>query len=470
VKLPEPYKACSCRNEDGKLLGKKCPDRDKKGHSSWYGRYEAPALTEGGPRRRPRIGPFATQRECQDALTAIAEAKRTRTYVDTGSTRVGAYLDRQLALWESETLAGAPDALKRSTLASYRESIALYIRPAFGHLHLSELSDAGRCDGLRTALRQLNRPEGGDPSEMLRRLLEARAVRDGARVSTRPLSEARITRIFAVMSSALAPLVPDVLPRNPARRAGRRKGARTARPLLWTEARTERWRGTGEVPGAVMVWTPEHCGAFLDSIGRERLYALFHIAAYYGPRRSELAGLCWPDVDLSTRRVHVRQAQVDEVLDSTKSEDSERIIVIGKGAAEVLGAWRKMQLEERMLWGSAWTDSGRVFTREDGTPLRPAWISQRFNTLASRAELPPITLHGLRHGAATMLLAAGQPPKVVSEILGHSTVSFTMDVYTSVAEELQEQAAAEMELLVPRRGTPVTARTINGPSGGRNDR
>ena len=55
-----------------------------------------------------------------------------------------------------------------------------------------------------------------------------------------------------------------------------------------------------------------------------------------------------------------------------------------------------------------------VFTREDGTPLRPAWISVRFDTLATRAGLPPITLHGLRHGAAMMLLAAGQPPKVVA--------------------------------------------------------
>ena len=75
-----------------------------------------------------------------------------------------------------------------------------------------------------------------------------------------------------------------------------------------------------------------------------------------------------------------------------------------------------------------------MFTREDGTPLRPAWISVRFDTLAARAGLPPITLHGLRHGAATMLLAAGQPPKVVSEILGHSTVAFTMDVYTEVGK------------------------------------
>lgn len=58
----------------------------------------------------------------------------------------------------------------------------------------------------------------------------------------------------------------------------------------------------------VTVWSREHCGAFLDSIQAERLYVLFELAAYTGLRRSELAGLDWADVDLATRRVHVRQA------------------------------------------------------------------------------------------------------------------------------------------------------------------
>jgi integrase len=105
-------------------------------------------------------------------------------------------------------------------------------------------------------------------------------------------------------------------------------------------------------------------------------------------------------------------------------------------------------------------DSGRVFTREDGTPLRPAWISVRFDTLATRVGLPPITLHGLRHGAATMLLAAGQPPKVVSEILGHATTAFTMDVYTEVAEELADAAAEALSAYIPR-----AAREPGGESG-----
>jgi len=117
----------------------------------------------------------------------------------------------------------------------------------------------------------------------------------------------------------------------------------------------------------------------------------------------------------------------------------------------VLAKWRKTQLAERMAWGPAWTDSGRVFTREDGTPLRPEWTSERFVTLAARLGLPPVRFHDLRHGAATMLVAAVQPAKVVSEVLGHSTVAFTMDVYTSVAEELAESAASAIAAYIPRK-------------------
>jgi integrase len=298
-----------------------------------------------------------------------------------------------------------------------------------------------------------------DLSDLLRRLLAARATRDGRRISTRPLTDARIRRILAVASSALAPLVPNTLAVNPA--ANVRVGkARRRKPLLWTAARVERWRETREIPAPVMVWSRDHTGAFLDAIQGERLYSLCELAAYTGMRRSELAGLCWLDVDLASRRIHVRQAQVDDELDSTKSEDSERIISLDKNRTETLKIWRKAQLAERLAWGAEWVDSGRVFTREDGMPLRPAWISVRFDTLATRVGLPPITLHGLRHGAATMLLAAGQPPKVVSEILGHATTAFTMDVYTEVAEELADAAAEALSAYIPR-----AAREPGGESG-----
>lgn len=125
-------------------------------------------------------------------------------------------------------------------------------------------------------------------------------------------------------------------------------------------------------------------------------------------------------------------------------------MAIDPSSVDALRAWRKAQLAERIAWGPAWTDSGRVFTREDGTPIRPGWASVRFAALAARAGLPPIRFHDLRHGTATMLLAAGQPIKVISERLGHATSAFTADVYTEVAEELDAAAAVAIAAYIPR--------------------
>jgi len=153
-------------------------------------------------------------------------------------------------------------------------------------------------------------------------------------------------------------------------------------------------------------------------------------------------------VDLRTRRLHVRG--------DVKSEDSDREIIFDEQTAAVLGAWRTTLRAERLAWGPAWTDTGRVFTREDGTPVRPGWVSERFGTLAARAGLPPVRFHDLRHGSASMLLAAGTSIKVVSEIMGHATSAFTADVYVTVTEELAEAAASSIAAFVPRR-----ARTSN---------
>jgi integrase len=411
------------------------PSPKKQPDGRWMARYSAPPGPDGR-RRQPRVY-GATQKECKDNLIKALGHTGTGRATDERKTKFGPYLERRLAWWESEK------ELKPSTLSSYREAVTLYLRPAFGHLKNGDLTEGDFRD-LAAAMRKINRPEADtDRTDLLKRLLAVRAgPKDGRRRSTRPLTEARIKRIIAVASSALSDLVPHVLTVNPAAATGKRLGkGRKVKPLLWTPPRIERWRATGLVPAPVMVWDQAECYAFLDAIRDDRLYALYHLTAHFGLRRSELCGLDWADVDLKARRIHVRQAQVDDELDSTKTEDSERIITIDQVTADVLAAWRRTQLAERLAWSGAWTDSGRVFTREDGSQLRPGWVSEHFLVLVTNADLPPIRFHDLRHCAATMLLGAGVDPKVISRTLGHATVAFTMDVYTEVSEALAEAAA-----------------------------
>ncbi|MEU0428525.1 site-specific integrase [Streptomyces canus] len=501
----KPFKACSCRNPQSKqLLGKKCPDLSKKGHGGWYARYEAPKSADG-KRRQPRIGPFDTERECKQELGKVLGTAASPKAHDERKTTFGEYLERRYAWRKSEAETG--EGLKKSTLDAEREAIDLYGKPGLGHIKVVDLTDEHMRE-LYAAMRKLNRAEEqGDRSEILRRLKDARATRDGKRLHTRPISESRIRRVHAVLHGALtdASKLSKIRPDNPADGVWRSKGGKRkqgrAKPLLWTTERVEQWEKTGVIPAKVMVWSSDQCGAFLDfaEASGERLYPAFHLDAYYGPRRGELVGAEEQDLSLERRRLHVLQAQSDDELDDTKTEAGYRQIPLDDETVRVLRAWHKRKLEERLKWGEAYQDAGRVFCYEDGTALKPEYLSSRFRILldryanirakgkegwpvdriarkfrtteaavevALRLTLPPIRFHDLRHGAATMLIAAGVDDKFVSEVLGHASVSFTKDVYAVVAEELADDATRKISAFIPRQNrlSAVGASTV--PSGG----
>ena len=123
-------------------------------------------------------------------------------------------------------------------------------------------------------------------------------------------------------------------------------------------------------------------------------------------------------------------------------------MTLDPGTVAALKAWRRRQREERLDWGAAWINTGLVFTRENGTPYRPERITQIFKDSVKQAGMPPITLHGLRHTHATLALAAGVHPKVVSERLGHASVSLTLDVYSHAVPSMEEEAASRIAALV----------------------
>ena len=100
-------------------------------------------------------------------------------------------------------------------------------------------------------------------------------------------------------------------------------------------------------------------------------------------------------------------------------------------------------------WGKAF-DSGRAFTREDGTDLHPASMTDLFHEISNAAGLPPIRLHDLRHGAASLMLAAGVDMKTVSDTLGHSSLGITADTYSSVFPQVAAAAAEATAAMIPR--------------------
>ena len=219
-----------------------------------------------------------------------------------------------------------------------------------------------------------------------------------------------------------------------------------------------------------MVWTPEQTGAFLDRASKHRLYALFHLIAFRGLRRGEACGQQWTDTDLGAEHLTVTTQLVQrgwKVEESAPKTDSgERVVALDSETVKVLKKHRKRQMQERLTWGEAYVDTGRVFTQENGEWLHPAWVTDQFRRLAAEAGLPPIRLHDLRHGAATLALAASAEMKVVQEMLGHSSITITSDTYTSVLPEVARKAAEAAVKLVPRQA----ARTAGLTSGQRRPR
>jgi len=133
-----------------------------------------------------------------------------------------------------------------------------------------------------------------------------------------------------------------------------------------------------------------------------------------------------------------------------KTDTGTRTVSLDDDTLSVLRQWKQTEHAEARAWGAAWTDSGLVFTREDGAGLHPASVTDLFQAVSARGGLPPIRLHDLRHTAASLALQAGVPMKVVSEQLGHSSLAITADTYKSVLPAVAQAAAEAVAGIVPR--------------------
>ena len=162
-------------------------------------------------------------------------------------------------------------------------------------------------------------------------------------------------------------------------------------------------------------------------------------------RRSELAGLKWPDIDTKSgwlRVVRVRQRIYGHgiVEGQPKTHRSRRTVALSRSAVSVLESIKTNQIEMRLKAGPLWQHTDYIFTMENGAPIDPDNLSREFRRIVREAGLPHGTLHGLRHAYATALLSVNVHPAVVQSALGHSSIMLTIDTYSHVMPGLEEAA------------------------------
>ncbi|HEY4385269.1 MAG TPA: site-specific integrase [Ktedonobacteraceae bacterium] len=198
--------------------------------------------------------------------------------------------------------------------------------------------------------------------------------------------------------------------------------------------------------------TIEQVRKLLEAAKDHPMEALFVMAVTTGMRRGELFGLKWQDIDfdkgvLSVRRALVRMPTGGGYVEAeTKTAKSRRSIVLTAVAMNALKEHHIRQLEMKAKAGGAWQDYDYVFCGPDGTYLSPGHHGLvQLKNLLRKAGLPDIRFHDLRHCTASLLLAEGVHPKVVQEILGHTEISMTMNVYSHVLPTMQKDAMNRLD-------------------------
>lgn len=319
-----------------------------------------------------------------------------------------ATLSQWLQHWTSTTLAASDR--KESTRSLYRSLATKHLMAEpFGALRLDKLKPSdveALILRLRAQTRQVN-------------------AEDGSKEDVRALSDSTIRTTYTVLRSALDGAVRDgLLARNPAA-VIRRPGVERTEALHLTPAEVRR---------------------LFSAVESSRYHRALVLIAGTGIRRGECLALRWVDVDQETGVMKVRgtlsRIGGKLVVTEPKTERSRRVLPLSPATTALLAAQRKAQIAERLHAGSLWTDTGFVFTTETGQPVDPRNLLRVVQTAAARAGLRDVGVHSLRHSAATAMLEAGVNIKAVSDLLGHSSVSITGDIYGHTSDDSARAAVA----------------------------
>jgi len=362
--------------------------RDVRGR--WHGQVSMGLKDNGIPDRRHVSG---SKRADVVAKVRALEAKRDAGLAESAgkAPTVQAWLDHWL-----DNIAAS--RVRPRTLESYRSTVRLYLGPLLGHQRLDRLQP----EHLETAYRT-----------MLSRDLSPATVLRAHRVLSRALK-------VAMQRGKVARNVATLVDPPAARRSA------TALPLTAEEARQ-----------------------VLAVASTVRNSARWTVALAVGLRQSEALGLRWSDLDLETGTLNVlrglhRVAGQGLTYEEPKSDRSRRRLALPPQLVEGLKTHRKVQRKERREAGALWEDHGLVFAQVSGRPIDRKADWRAWRAVLKAAEVRTVRVHDARHTAATLLLSSGVHPRVVMELLGHSQMRTTTDIYSHVMPALAAEAALQM--------------------------
>jgi integrase len=387
-----------------------------RGDDKWLLRAYAGRDAASGRRRYKSVTFRGSRAEARARLDQLVRDQREWRPTDAGMS-VDAFLDQWL-----ERVASNKYAYK--TFQNYQYCLGHYVRPVIGLMPMAALSPA-------------------DVQRVFTRMREK-----GVSSNTR-------RRIFSVLSSALDVAIEwSIIAQNPA-----------AQVQIPRREKKE-----------MRAMNREEAQRFLEVTDRGRWAEYFRTMLVTGMRPGESYALRREDIDfehgvISIQRSLIWKGSPSEgwMLVEPKTERGRRQISIPRSLVEALQALRCRQDEVKRKAGGLYDDQGFVFANPRGRPLyHKRFIQDAFKVALIEAGLPrAIRLYDLRHTSATLLLKAGEHIKVVSERLGHASVSITLEVYVHVLPGMQEGAASRIDSLlqgVPKRGTPAAHREAHQPA------
>ncbi len=361
----------------------------KRVDGRWEGRIVAGHTSDGKPIYRSVLA--NTQSELMPKLNALKETYAGVELTEDSRMTLGEWLDKWLTEYKTPMI-------RQSTVDGYKTYIN-YIKPHLGSKQITQVTTA-------------------DIQKMYNTLKESGRIRE-SKTMGKTLSSAVVRSVHMLLHEAMdSAVLEGIVPRNPTNG--------TTIPKLEHKEKT--------------VLIESQIGTFMKAVESDEIWRdFFKTELMTGIRLGEICGLKWEDFDEATEKLHVRRQVHYEhgqpIVGETKTNEGNRSVTISRGLVELLAKRKKNALTE-------WIFPNPL---KPELPMNPTSAYRRLKKLLGEADLPNMTFHELRHTFATHAASSGIDPRTLASILGHTKASFTLDTYTHITTDMQNNAAEIVE-------------------------